>query len=199
MEGTMATIIAGRFEENERADAAIRQLQLAGFPEGRYTCFFVGPAGHHDRFPVGGDEDESPGATEADGGALKGAGLGGAIGLGVGLAATPVAGPIAAAAGAGVGAYVGSLVGALNGMGDKDEHAPPRKSGFLVAVYIGDPGNDEGSVIRLLESAGAHDIERARGHWAAGRWMDFDATRPPVLITPAASAIRPAAGRGNRS
>ena len=61
----------------------------AGFPEDRYTCFFVGPPGHHDRFPVGGDQDESPGATEADNGALKGAGVGGAIGLGVGLAATP--------------------------------------------------------------------------------------------------------------
>ena len=189
MEGTMATIIAGRFEERERADTAIRQFQQAGFAEGRYTCFFVGPAGHHDRFPVGGDEDESPGATEADDGALKGAGLGGAIGLGVGLAATPVAGPIAAAAGAGVGAYVGSLVGALNGMGDKEEYTPARKSGFLVAVYVGDADNDEGPVIRVLESAGAQDIERAQGLWVAGQWTDFDPTRPPVLITPAASAV----------
>src|SRR5688572_17869941 len=120
MDGT-TTIIAGRFEERERADVAIRQLQQAGFSEDRYTCFFVGPAGQHDRFPVGGDQDESPGATEADNGALKGAGVGGAIGLGIGLAAMPVAGPVAAAAGAGVGAYVGSLVGALNEMGDKNE------------------------------------------------------------------------------
>lgn len=184
----MATIIAGRFEERERADAAIREFQQAGYSEDRYTCFFVGPPGHHDRFPVGGDQDESPGATEADSGALKGAGVGGAIGLGVGLAATPVAGPVAAAAGAGVGAYVGSLVGALNGMGNKDERTPTaRKSGFLVAVHAGDAG-DEGTVIRLLEAAGAHDIERAQGHWVAGRWTDFDPTRPPVLVTPAASA-----------
>ena len=186
----MATIIAGRFEERERADAAIRQLQQAGLSDDRYTCFFVGPAGQHDRFPVGGDQDESPGATEADSGALKGAGLGGAIGLGVGIAATPVAGPIAAAAGAGVGAYVGSLVGALNSMGDKKEPLPAaRKSGFLVAVHTtGDPGA-EGTVIRLLESAGALDIERAQGSWLAGRWTDFDPTRPPVLVTPAASAV----------
>jgi len=189
MEGTMATIIAGRFEERERADTAIRQFQQAGFAEGRYTCFFVGPAGHHDRFPVGGDEDESPGATEADDGALKGAGLGGAIGLGVGLAATPVAGPIAAAAGAGVGAYVGSLVGALNGMGNKDEHMPARKSGFLVAVHTSGAIDDERRVIRLLESAGAHDIERAQGLWVAGKWTDLDPTRPPALVTSAAPAI----------
>jgi hypothetical protein len=160
-----------------------------GIPEDRCTCFFVGPPGHHDRFPLGGDQDESPGATEADKGALKGAGLGGAIGLGVGLAATPVAGPVAAAAGAGVGAYVGSLVGALNGMGNEDGSIPARKSGFLVAVYTSGAIDDERRVIRLLESAGAHDIERAQGVWVAGKWTDFDPTRPPALVMSAAPAI----------
>jgi hypothetical protein len=189
MADTMSIIIAGRFEEKERADAAIRRLMQAGIPEDRCTCFFVGPPGHHDRFPVGGDEDESPGAAGADNGALKGAGVGGAIGLGVGLAATPVAGPVAAAAGAGVGAYVGSLVGALNSMGDKDEHWTVRKSGFLVAVHTSGAIDDERRVIRLLESAGAHDIERAQGVWVAGKWTDFDPTRPPALVTSAAPAI----------
>ena len=189
MAGSMSIIIAGRFEEKDRADAAIGRLMQAGIPEDCCTCFFVGPPGHHDRFPLGGDQDESPGATEADNSALKGAGLGGAIGLGVGLAATPVAGPIAAAAGAGVGAYVGSLVGALNGMGDEHGSMPARKSGFLVAVHTSGAIDDERRVIRLLESAGAHDIERAQGLWVAGKWTDFDPTRPPALVTSAASAI----------
>jgi hypothetical protein len=193
MTGTIATIIAGRFEEKERADAAIRQLQQAGTPGDRYTSFFVGPPGQHDRFPTGGDQDESPGAREADSGALKGAGVGAAVGLGVGVAATPVAGPIAAAAGAGVGAYVGSLVGALKGMGSGDgneqnQPVPARKSGFLVAVKTNGAVDDERQVIRLLESAGAHDIERAQGQWVTGRWTDFDPTRPPVLVTPPATA-----------
>src|SRR5262245_46782468 len=132
MEGVPVTIIAGRFEEQEGAKAALHALADAGFPQHCRTCFFVNPPGQHDRYPVGGDQDESPGATEADQGALKGAVIGGAIGLGAGLAATPLAGPAAAAAGLGVGAYVGSLTGALGNMGDRPE--PPRKSGFLAAV-----------------------------------------------------------------
>src|SRR5215471_18169766 len=130
MEGTVA-IIAGRFEEKERAETFVGELVRAGFPAERCTCFFVNPPGHHARYSIGGDRDASPGATEADHGALKGAGIGGAIGLGVGLAATPVAGPVAVAAGVGVGSYVGSLAGALGNMGNKD--LPLRKSGFLVA------------------------------------------------------------------
>src|SRR5262245_29194377 len=132
MNDVSATIIAGRFEEEERAERALRALADAGFPEERRTCFFVNPPGHHDRFPIGGDQDESPGATEADRGALKGAGIGAAIGLGAGLAATPFAGPAAVPAGAGVGAYVGSLAGALGSMGNRD--VPLRKSGYLAAV-----------------------------------------------------------------
>ena len=182
MEGTPVTIIAGRFEEKERADATLRDLAQCGFGEERSTCFFVNPPGHHDRFPLGGDRDESPGATEADNGALKGAGLGGAIGLGIGLAASPVAGPAAVAAGAGVGAYVGSLAGALSSMGNRGE--PLRKSGFVVAVRVDDaPG--EASAVRALQAAGANEIERADGLWEAGTWVDFDPTRPPVLVAPA--------------
>jgi len=191
MESAQDIIIAGRFEEKDGADAMIHRLQQAGFPEDRYTCFFVSPPGHHDRFPLGGDRDESPGATEADNGALKGAGVGGAIGLGVGLAASPIAGPAAVAAGVGVGAYVGSLAGALNKMGDKDKMGgrdePLRKSGFLVAARM-TGSDDERFVARLFHAAGALEIERARGRWEAGKWVDFDPTRPPELITYIASA-----------
>jgi hypothetical protein len=186
MEGTTATIIAGRFDDKDHADAAIRQLMQAGVSADRYTCFFVGPPGHHDRFPVGGDEDKSPGCREADNGALKGAGVGGAIGLGVGLAATPVAGPIAAAAGAGVGAYVGSLVGALHEMGDHDTRPQVRKSGFIVAVRTNDAEDER--LIHFFRTAGAADIERAQGAWISGKWADFDPTRPPALVASAASA-----------
>ena len=179
MEGVAATIIAGRFEDQYRAEALVRDLGRAGFPEWRSTCFFVGPPGHHDRYPIGGDRDESPGATEADHGALKGAGVGGAIGLGVGLAASPVAGPAAVAAGVGVGAYVGSLAGALGSMGDK--HAALRPSGFLVAIRVDDE-DEERQAVRLFEAAGACDIERSQGRLEAGKWTDFDPTRPPALI-----------------
>jgi hypothetical protein len=185
MEGT---IIAGRFDEKERADALLDRLSQAGFPEHRYTSFFVNPPGQHDRTAIGGDRDESPGATRADNSALKGAGVGGAIGLGVGLAAAPLAGPAAVAGGLGVGAYGGSLAGALMGMGDREPgeaQAPARKSGFLVAVQVDTP-EDERSAIRLLQSSGAAETERAHGRWEGGKWVDFDPTRAPALVSQAA-------------
>lgn len=192
MERTMATIIAGRFEQQEQADALIRELRQAGVPADRFTCFFVNPPGHHDRFPLGGDRDESPGATEADSGALKGAGIGGAIGLGVGVAAAPLGGPAAVAAGAGVGAYVGSLVGALREVGEHGEPARLRQSGLLVAVHT-IHGDEEQWVIDLLLTAGARDIERAQGQWRAGEWTDFDPIRPPALVERDGSNISSAA------
>ncbi|MGH8616186.1 MAG: hypothetical protein ACREUW_00735 [Burkholderiales bacterium] len=182
MNNTTAIIIAGRFDAQKSADEAIHQLLHVGFPADRFTSFFVNPPGHHDRFPIGGDRDESPGAKGADGGAAKGAAIGGAIGLGVGLAATPLAGPAAAVGGAGVGAYVGSLVGALNQLGGEEgERVRVRESGVLVAVQTRS-ADDERLVIDLLQRAGAHEIERAQGRWEAGKWADFDALRPPILV-----------------
>jgi hypothetical protein len=67
-------------------------------------------------------------------------------------------------------------------MGHPD--APPRRSGFLVAVQVND-GADENVAVRILQAAGAHDIERTQGRWQAGKWTDFDPTRPPVLVTDA--------------
>ncbi len=185
MDKTTATIIAGRFDAQRQADAAIHQLLHVGFPADRFTTFFVNPPGHHDRFPGGGDRDESAGAKGADGGAAKGAAIGGAIGLGVGLAATPLVGPAAAVGGAGVGAYVGSLVGALNQLGSDDgKRVAVRESGVLVAVETRS-ADDEQRVIDILERTGAGEIERAHGHWSAGNWTDFDAIQPPTLVRPA--------------
>ena len=115
-----ATIIAGNFENNSQATQAVEKLVHSGVAPDRVCVFFLNPPGQHATFPVGGDRNESPGATQSDTGALKGAAIGGAIGLGAGVAASVVAGPIAALAGLGVGAYTGSLAGALNKAG-KDE------------------------------------------------------------------------------
>lgn len=191
----MATIIAGRFEAQTGADTAVHGLLHAGYPADRFTSFFVNPPGQHDRLPIGGDRDESDGATHADGGAAKGAAIGGAIGLGVGLAATPLGGPAAAMGGAGVGAYVGSLIGALNQLGDGEDGEPKvrvRESGMLVAVETRS-ADDEQRVIGILQQAGARDIERAEGRWEAGKWMDFDAIRAPTLVSGANREERSAA------
>jgi hypothetical protein len=179
----MATIIAGNFEGQAHADEATRKLLHAGFPADRITSFFLNPPGQHATYPIGGDRDESPGATEAAGGAMTGAAVGGAIGLAVGLAATPFAGPAAAIGGAGAGAYVGSLAGALDQMSDTPRRTSGRESGILVAVETRSP-EDEVLVVDALRDCGARDIERAQGTWRDAQWADFDPLSTPALVSP---------------
>ena len=103
----METIIAGRFATKSAADAAA--ASMAGYVQASDICIFHNnPPGQHDTYPVGGDEDEDPGAKHADGssaGTAAGAALtGGLVGA--------LAGPAGAIAGAAVGAYAGSVIGA---------------------------------------------------------------------------------------
>ncbi len=197
----MTPIIAGRFEQNDRAEAAAEALRRAGrFDAHDVSVFFVNPPGQHATFPIGGDRDVSPGAKHAEGGALKGAALGGAVGAGVGLAATPLLGPAALLAGAGAGAYAGSLVGALGDMKGTADTEPAEEGGDTVVVATspgtGSPVREGGvlvavravdfakrvDAVNILRSAGAQDIERGDGTWEAGHWIDFDPLKPPLLV-----------------
>jgi hypothetical protein len=72
------------------------ELVRSGFPSDQATFFFVNPPGQHDLYPIGGDEDESPGTHYASTGAASGAVVGGTLGLAVGIASLPVLGPGAA-------------------------------------------------------------------------------------------------------
>jgi hypothetical protein len=100
-----------------------------------------------------------------------------------------------------VGAYAGSLGGALGKMEEKpaaakpDEHvveavvtsdaptdaARVRSSGIFVAVRAVDFAKRVAAV-NALGAKGAQDIERADGTWQAGRWIDFDPLKPPLLV-----------------
>ncbi len=199
----MTPIIAGRFEQEAQAEAAVAALRHGGFDAADVTVFFVNPAGQHATYPIGGDRDASPGAKHAYGGALKGAAVGTTVGAGVGLAASPALGPAAVVAGAGVGAYAGLLVGALGKMEEKpatakpDEHvvepaatttaprdtdtASLRSSGIFVAVRAVEFAKRVAAV-NALRAKGAQDIERADGTWQAGQWIDFDPLKPPLLV-----------------
>ena len=108
----MSMIVSGNFAIKAEADSAIKALLGSGIGAGHICSFAINPAGQHDAYPIGGDEDASHGAAEAGPDALKGAAIGGTIGLGAGVVAFPIAGPVGMAAGAGVGAYIGSLAGA---------------------------------------------------------------------------------------
>lgn len=202
----MTPIIAGRFEQEAQAEQAAAALREQGFAADDVTRFFLNPPGQHAAFPVGGDRDASPGATEADSGALKGAAVGGALGLGVGMAAAPLVGPIGVLAGAGAGAYVGSLAGALGDMGGSgtasresgaspassgDGVPPERPSGFIVAARAPEYAKRV-IAVNVLQAMGAHDVERADGTWQMGQWVDFDPLQAPKLVDLPGFERRPA-------
>ncbi|MGI4814637.1 MAG: hypothetical protein ACRYG5_06125 [Janthinobacterium lividum] len=188
----MSLIIAGRFNTFADAEAAANTLFGKGFLEEDVTLFFVNPRGQHHRFPIGGDVNADAGSANASKGAGAGVAIGAVIGAIVGvlivsffhtfLAVTILA--------AGVGAYVGSLAGAMK---RTRQSGPPqttrarddtgtkeiRETGVLLAIHV----NEENKAIAadVLREAGAHDVERASGRWAQGKWTDFDPLEPPHL------------------
>ena len=181
----MHTIIGGRFELQEQADAALAGLQQAGFPREALAAFYINPNGQHDIYPIGGDDESSPGARKSGTGAAKGGGIGAAVGAAAGVAATPVIGPVGIAIGAGIGAYTGSLVGAVSStdkQSDVDEQTgqpsstqpavTERAPGILVAVRVDDESRQR--AIDTLGTLGAADIEQATGTLRDGHWQDFD-------------------------
>ena len=185
----MTHIIAGRLQQQDQVQQAIYQLMVLGFAPGQISSFYLNPPGQHDMYPVGGDRDESPGATKAGSGALNGAAAGGAVGAAVGLIGAPVTGPVSTALGALVGAHVGALIGSLSQMKDKGETtdddaenaASVRRSGMMVAVSVSKPESEQ-HVITVLKNLGADQIEMGEGTISKGDWTDFDPRVPPNFI-----------------
>ncbi|HEY4541742.1 MAG TPA: hypothetical protein VIG66_05135 [Noviherbaspirillum sp.] len=180
----MATIIAGRFEQQDSAERAVEELLRAGFAHEHVTSFYLNPPGQHATYSLGGDHDKSAGAKQSG----KGAAAGVAAGAAAGLAATPVLGPLGAVAGGLVGAHLGGLIGGLSQMkdaGDSGEHGedpenllPAREAGMYVAVAV--TGDDaEERAVELLNTLGAADLETAQGTIADGDWTDFDPSIAP--------------------
>lgn len=180
----MATIIAGRFDEQSIADAAVGALSSAGFPAEQISTFYVAPPGQHARYQIGGDHDKSPGAEDSPKGTLAGATTGGLVGAAIGAVSTPVTGPLGAIAGGLVGAHVGNLVGALGKMRDDDSpvDAPViRHAGLMVAVATPTTHCVQRAV-DILGQHGAIALEASDGHIVDGDWQDFDPAAPPHLI-----------------
>ena len=181
----MHTIIAGRFELQDQADAALAALRQAGFPRDALAAFYLNPNGQHAIYPIGGDDESSPGARRSGVGAAKGGGIGAAVGAVAGAATSPLIGPVGIAIGAGIGAYTGSLVGAVSSTdeeSDVDEQTgqpsdtqpavTERTPGVLVAVRVDDSSRQQ--AIDTLRTASAEDIEQAEGELSNGQWQDFD-------------------------
>ena len=188
----MARIIAGRFDTQQQADAALEGLRSAGLQQDEIGSFYLMPAGQHDLQPMGGDTPHhSEGTKHAGKTGATGAALGGAAGLAIGTAAAAAMEPgftaVAAAAGAAVGAYAGSLAGGLSGtrQDDPSKVSPgepaTRRSGVIVAVCVDREGAED-QAIEALRARGAQDLERADGTWSNGTWGDFDPLRAPELV-----------------
>jgi uncharacterized membrane protein len=179
----MSMLIVGRYAQQGEAENAARQLTQAGFSPAEMSLFYVTPQGQHGLFPLGGDEDESPGTEEAKPGAARGAVGGAGAGALVGAAAIPFLGPAAAAAGAAVGAYTGSLVGALKNMEDREGNAgdaegelEPRRAGVMLAVVAVTSAERTRAIEILREHA--EEVEEAEGTLRNGEWLDFDPRAP---------------------
>ena len=193
----MSTIIAGLFGNLADAEAAVARLEHAGVAPEHLSTFVINSPGQHDRFPIGGDQDKSPGAKQAHEGSVKGAVAGGVAGAIAGAVAIPLVGPLAVPLAAGVGAYTGSLVGALNGTsaGPTREDEYLRTAGTMIAVNASLSDVASETIARILKENNAVEVEDAEGAWANGTWVDFDALRPPHRVdepppipSPAASA-----------
>jgi hypothetical protein len=195
----MATIIAGRFEQQTDAELAADALAQAGFPRDQISVFFVTPAGQHDQHALGGDRDQSPGAEGSGMADAAGVAAGSAIGAAVGSIAAPIAGPIGTISGALVGGHIGQVMGAMSSMkedgaGGRENRVPIRLSGMLVAVAVADAGLQD-KALRTLGSLGAADLELSQGSIVAGDWEDFDPAAPPNYLAPQAPQdARPHAG-----
>jgi len=183
----MALIIAGRFEDQEKAEELTEALQQAGISKDKVSVFFVNPEGQHHLLRFGGDENHSPGTSEAGKGAWIGAGTGAAAGAAIGS----TGGPVGAVIGAGVGAYTGSLAGAVSKTDDKpesesdaaEEEGPvtDRRSGLHVAAELDPEQRDK--VTELIRDHEGKDVEEADGKIEDSHWIDFDPTKPVRLVS----------------
>jgi hypothetical protein len=187
----MSMLIVGRYAQQGDAENSARKLTQAGFSAAEMSLFYVTPQGQHGLFPLGGDEDESPGTEEAKPGAVRGAIGGAGAGALAGAAAIPFLGPAAAAAGAAVGAYTGSLVGALKNMeevegeaeanaDDTEGELQPRRAGVMLAVVVVTSSERTRAIDVLREHA--EEVEEAQGTLRNGEWLDFDPRAPVRLV-----------------
>ena len=157
--GTTGRTVVGLFRDRAHAEAAIRDLRIAGFGEDR-----IGLAMHAQAERGAPSEPGAEAAETATAGVVSGSLLGGLIGL-IGSLLIPGIGPVVASgvlasvlAGAGLGAATGGIVGALVGIGVAEEDARHfdaglRAGGVLVTV---DAGARTGEALTILQR---HEVD----------------------------------------
>ncbi len=183
----MAAVIAARFDSFANANSAAHALFAYGVPPDAVSVFFAPE--HFRRSAEISDLDHDPrgfgarfyGQMNVATLAMLGALLGAAPVFSLGGPTWAVAG--AAAAGAFVGSWTGAVWLADKARAQRDERV--RRHALLTAQV---PLAQEQEVIELLLDAGSENVERARGRWLHGQWIDAD---PPARM---ASGLRRRAG-----
>lgn len=175
----MTRTVVGLFRDSDEAQAALQDLESAGFTREHLNLVAYDGSGQY--------TDLVKQGSELGSNTTKGAAAGGVAGLLIGLAAVAIpgvgpivaAGPIAAAlAGAGVGVATGGMLGALADMGVPGHEAKYyqeaiRRGGTLLIVRA-----DEDLAERAqstLDRHGAIDVDQHSAEWRAEGWSPDDA------------------------
>ena len=176
--------IVGIFKTRAEADRAAGYLKSAGIPDEHLIVLMPGASkGELEAVPT--TETEAPGVGAAIGGVVGGA-LGAASGMSLGAAAAtffvPGVGPVIAigllgAALLGAGGAVGGAVlgealdeGLVEGL-PKDDlfvYEDALRQGRSVVVVFTSEGRQAEVVRKIIEEAGAEDIDSARKNWWLG-------------------------------
>jgi len=189
--------VVGLFDTSSDAQAALRDLQSAGFSGSDISFVANNSRGEYGEYDTSARDGTATEAEEGAGfGATGGAVLGGLAGLlvGLGALAIPGIGPVVAAGtlattlgstalGAGLGAAAGGLVGALVGAGVPEEHANVyaegvRRGGALLTVHA----NSDEQADRAADIMDRHnvvDIDRRGEEYRSGGFSRFDENAGP--------------------
>lgn len=176
-----ARTIARLFDDHATAEAAVRDLESAGFSDSDISL--VRRQG--DTAGTGKDTDTSGAGIGATIGGVVGGGAG--LLAGLGLMAIPGLGPVVAAgwlvaalAGAGAGAAAGGLLGALTDAGVTEEEAHVyaegvRRGGSLVTVRVADEARATQAEQLLSRHQSVNIAERGAQYRSTG-WTRYDDT-----------------------
>ena len=174
----MAKTVVGVYDEVSDAQAAIEDLNRAGFPRNDISMLSAAEAR---RRGIDVEPEARREGNKADEGAGLGAGAGAVVGglggllVGLGTLLLPGLGLVLAAGplvttliGAGIGAGLGALVGALIGMGIPEEEAhyyaeAVRRGGTLVAADVAEERIDD--AIDVMERHNPVDIRERAATW----------------------------------
>jgi hypothetical protein len=178
----MGVIVTARFESFATAKSAAHALFAEGFREDAVNIFYVGKRGLAPADWSGSGNQVAFRARGSRYGVLTTLALLGMFGAvaGAGAALALRGSDLALSGAAALGAFLGSLVGALwvTGRGRSAlESSDGRHPNMFLTVAV--DNDEEDSVGDLLRDAGGSDVDRAKGHWSHGSWIESDPRAQP--------------------